>query len=405
MKFFNRGMIFKVTRKLFYENLYATEFDAEVLSQSEHDGKFFAVLDKTIFFPGGGGQPCDTGTINNIEVLEVFEQGDEIVHVLKDELKEKNVHCVLNWPRRFEFMQQHLGEHIFAGMLYNLHGLHTARMRIEGDNVSIDIDSPVELSVILEAEAAANEAVWKNLPVEVLYPSMEEIKERARKLPGEKSVPPIRIINIPGVDYVPCCGVHVAKTGEVGLIKITSFENHKGGTRIYLKSGAAAYRWLSSLYGEVRKAEAELVCGYEGINEKILNLKAQIKDLKAEGEKNLERFLKPVAENLIRESGGKIIKHVMTGSTQEEVKHLFKLITDSAPGLAVLLASRTSDGAFIMFGTDKANKNIDVRPAFKAAIKILEGKGGGSSFSAQGWGKNLEALDEALNEAQKILES
>ena len=304
-------------------------------------------------------------------------------------------------------MQQHLGEHIFAGMLYNLHQLHTARMRIEGDNVSIDIDTPVKESEIFEAEAAANEAVWRDIPVEVIYPSMDEVKNFARKLPPENAELPIRIVKIEGVDYVPCCGVHVSSTGQVGLIKITSFENHKGGTRIYLKCGAAAYRWLASLYGEVRKAESELVCGYEGINEKILNLKSQIKDLKAENEKTLEKFLRPLAEDLIKKAENKIVRYVMKDSTQDDVKHLFRLITEINHEAVALLACENSGGAFMMFGTNKENKSVDVRPAFKKAISILEGKGGGSSFSAQGFAdaKNIEKLDEALNEAVKEIRS
>ncbi len=391
------------TRKLYYEDLYAREFDAEVIDQYEHDGKFYVTLNQTLFYPSGGGQPYDTGTIDDIEILEVMEKGENIIHVLKQELTNKNVHGILNWDRRFELMQQHLGEHIFAGMLYNLHGLHTARMRIEGDNVSIDLDTPANESIIFEAEAAANEAIWKNIPVEIIYPTMDEVKALARKLPPANPVMPIRIVNIPGVDYVPCCGVHVSSTGQVGLIKITSYENHKGGTRIYLKSGRAAYRWVASVQNEVRKAEAELVCGYEGINEKILNLKSQLHDQKLYNEKTLERFLKPLAKKLITDSNNKIIKHVMKDSSQDEIKHLFKLITELNHDVIALLACENSEGVFIMFGTNKNNKAVDVRLAFKKAITMLDGKGGGSSFSAQGWGKNSQTLNDALDEAEKLL--
>ena len=409
-----------MTKKLYYDDLYAREFDAEVLNQYEHDGKFYVTLNQTLFYPGGGGQPCDLGFIEFVspsqgemsgtdrevvEVLEVIEDGENIIHVLNHELQNKNVHGVLNWDRRFELMQQHLGEHIFAGMLYNLHGLHTARMRIEGDNVSIDIDTQTDENVIFEAEAAANEAVWKDIPVEILYPSMDEVKANARKLPPEKSTQPIRIVKIQDVDYVPCCGVHVNSTGQVGLIKITSFENHKGGKRIYLKSGRAAYRWVKSVNDELRKAEAELVCGYEGINEKILSLKSQIHDLKTTNENNIERFLRPLAEDLIKNSNSKIIRHVMKDTTQDEVKILFRMITEINHDVVVLFASESSEGIFLMFGCNRENKKVDIRPAFRKAIEILEGKGGGSSFSAQGFCsvKNSEKLNYALDEAEKIL--
>ena len=356
-------------------------------------------MNQTLFYSGGGGQPCDLGSINGIEVLEVIEEGEEIIHIMKNEVKDKNVHGVLNFERRFELMQQHLGEHLFAGSLWTLHHLHTDRMRIEGDNVSIDTDKPADMNAILEAESAANESVWRDIPVEVIYPSMDEVREYARKLPPENAIMPIRIVKVEGVDYVPCCGLHVSSTGQVGLVKITSCENHKGGSRIYLKCGRAAYRWLASLYAEVRKAESELVCGYEGINEKILNLKSQIHDLKAHNDSTIDRLMKPIAENLIRNAENGIITHIMNGSDQEEIKHLFKLLTNENNGIVSLLAGINDSGVFLMIGTHKENKTVDVRPAFRKAIEILGGKGGGSSFCVQGYGSNVEALNTAVESA------
>ena len=300
-------------------------------------------------------------------------------------------------------MQQHLGEHLFAGCLYNLHQIHTARMRIEGDNVSIDTDKTVDIDSVLEAEYEANKAIWKNIPVEIIYPDWEEIKANARKLPPQNAEN-IRIVKVKGVDYVPCCGLHVNTTGQVGLIKITSIENHKGGSRIYLKCGNAAYRWLNSLYHEVRKAEAELVCGYDGINEKILVLKNQIHELKSLNESITEKFLKPIAENLINNSESineyKLVKYIMRDSNQDDVKKMFRILTENHNVIAVI-ACENSDGVFITIGTHKENKNIDIRNAFKTAINILDGKGGGSKFCAQGWGKNHkldEAIESAVNE-------
>ncbi|MBQ3345471.1 MAG: hypothetical protein IJG39_00070 [Synergistaceae bacterium] len=391
-----------MTARLYYDDLYAKEFDSELLSQSEHGGKYHIVLDRTLFYPGGGGQPCDLGTLSGVEVLEVIEHGDEIIHITNSPIEGRSVHGVLDWERRFELMQQHLGEHLFAGCLWNLHHIHTARMRIEGDNVSIDTDIPADINAILEAEAAANQAVWADIPVEVIYPDMAEIRELARKLPPENAIPPVRIVKVEGVDYVPCCGLHVSSTGQAGLVKVTSCENHKGGSRIYLKSGKAAYRWLSSVYHEVRRAEAELVCGYEGINDKIASLKSQIHSLKSQNEATVARFLKPLAESLIKDAeisaGHKIVSHIMNQSNQDEAKHLFRLITEDKDAVAVL-ACVNDDGVFLIIGTDRGNKNVDVRPAFRKAIEILEGKGGGSSFSAQGWGKNSQAVSEALDAA------
>ena len=391
-----------MTRKLYYEDLYAREFDAEVISQSEHDGKYHVILNQTMFYPSGGGQPCDLGTLNGIDVLDVHEQGHEIVHVLKSELTGTHIHGVIDWARRFEFMQQHLGEHLLAGCLYSLHEIHTARMRIEGENVSIDTDKPIALDAILEAERAANEAVWADIPVEVIYPGIEEVKACARKLPPENAELPIRIVKVAGVDYVPCCGLHVSSTGQVGLVKVTSVENHKGGSRIYLRCGSAAYRWLDDVYHVMRQAESELVCGYDGINEKIAVLKNQIRDLKAQNEATTERFMRPVAEELVRNAKTlgdyKLVVHVMHSSGQDDVKHMFRLLTEKHDVIAVL-AGENDEGVFLTFGTHKDNKNVDVRAAFRKAIMELEGKGGGSAFCAQGWGKKCDSLGRVLASA------
>ena len=397
-----------MTTKLYYEDLYAREFDAEIISQFEHDGKFHVVLNQTLFYPSGGGQPCDLGTLDGIDVLDVHEQGHEIVHVLKSELADTHVHGVIDWARRFELMQQHLGEHLLAGCLYSLHDIHTARMRIEGDNVSIDTDKPIAIDAILEAEHAANEAVWRDIPVEVIYPDIEEVKACARKLPPENAELPIRIVKVAGVDYVPCCGLHVSSTGQVGLVKVTSVENHKGGSRIYLRCGSAAYRWLDDVYHVMRKAESELVCGYDGINEKIAVLKGQIRDLKAQNEATTEKFMRPVADELANSAeslgGYKLVVHVMHSSGQEDVKHMFRLLTERHEVIA-LLAGENDEGVFLTFGTHKDNKNVDVRGAFRKAITALEGKGGGSSFCAQGWGKKTQELGQVLNDAASELKN
>ena len=399
---------FTMTRKLYYEDLYAREFDAEILSLTEHDGTFHIILNQTLFYPGGGGQPCDLGTLDGIDVLEVIETGQEIIHVLKSAPEHKTVHGVIDWTRRFELMQQHLGEHLLAGFLYSIHQIHTARMRIEGDNVSIDTDKPIDLTAILEAEEAANCAVWADIPVEVIYPDIEEVKACARKLPPENAELPIRIVKVHGVDYVPCCGVHVSSTGQVGLVKVTSVENHKGGSRIYLRCGSAAYRWISDVYAEVRKAEAELVCGYDGINDKIASLKSQIHTLKAQNDATTEHFLKPIAEKLVNDAESlgvyRLVKYVMD-SGQDEVKKMFKLLTDNHHDVIAVLAGANEDGVFLTFGTHKENKAVDVRGAFRKAITALDGRGGGSSFCAQGWGKKSDTLGQVLDEAVNELKN
>nr|MCR4817851.1 alanyl-tRNA editing protein [Fretibacterium sp.] len=362
-----------MTQKLYYEDLYQTEFDAEVLSQKEVEKGVQAVLDRTLFYPGGGGQPCDKGILGGRNVLEVFEEGEDIVHLLDGPLPEGAVHGVIDWNRRFELMQQHLGQHLLAAVLFSRFELRTSRMRIEGDDVSMDFDhTSVDEETVRQAEEEANEAVWQNIPVEILYPDFEEVKLHARKLPPKTSEP-IRIVRVGDIDYVPCCGLHVRNTGETGIIKVTSMENHKGGTRVHLRCGRAAYRWLDVVCREARKVQLELTCGPDGMFQRVLHLKEEIRELTSRNGELLDQAAASLAEGLLRhaEPIGKfvLVSHILAVTGPDEVKRLFHALTQQR-GVVALLAGIDSQGVSLLFGCHREDKGVDVRGAFKQAAEM-----------------------------------
>ncbi|MBQ9564745.1 MAG: hypothetical protein IJU98_04080 [Synergistaceae bacterium] len=404
-----------MTRKLYYEDLYQTEFDAAVLSQQERpqreepaEGGVRVTLDATLFYPGGGGQPCDLGTLGGRNVLDVVEEGDVVVHVLDGPLPEgeARVHGVIDWDRRFELMQQHLGQHLLAAVLHNRFDLHTNRMRIEGENVSMDFDGVhVEEGTVREAEAEANDVIYKNIPVKILYPNFEEVQLHARKLPPKTSEP-IRIVKVGDVDYVPCCGLHVRNTGEVGIIKVTALENHKGGTRVHLRCGRPAYRWLEVVCHEARQIQLELTCAPDRMFERVLFLKEEIRDLKARNEALLNRAAAGLAEELKgraeRVGDYSLVAHIMKDAGQDDIKRLFRALTEH-PGVVALLGSVNAEGVSLAFGCNRGDKKIDVRGAFQKAISMVGGKGGGAPFQAMGQGHDAGQIQAALDAAGEVL--
>ena len=249
----------KPTKRLFDEDAYLTEFEAEVLSCTETETGFETVFDQTAFFPEGGGQFPDKGTLNGIEVLDVREDKEGVIHHFTKTgfAPGEKVHGKIDWKQRFDFMQQHSGEHIFSGLAHSKFGANNVGFHLGYEETTIDLDVPLTEKDVLELELLANEAVYKNLPVEISYPSEEELVvlpyRSKKKLTGK-----IRIVTFPGYDICACCGTHVKRTGEIGIIKLTAFQNYKGGTRLFMLCGKRAFKDYQNKNSDVIKVTNSL---------------------------------------------------------------------------------------------------------------------------------------------------
>ena len=247
------------TKRLFDEDAYLTEFEAEVLSCTETENGFDMVFDQTAFFPEGGGQFPDKGTLNGIEVLDVQEDKEGLIHHFSriGFGPGDKVHGKIDWNQRFDFMQQHSGEHIFSGLAHSKFGANNVGFHLGYEETTIDLDVPLSEKDVLELELLANEAVYKNFPIEISYPSEEELAvlpyRSKKKLTGK-----IRIVTFPGYDICACCGTHVKRTGEIGIIKLTAFQNYKGGTRLFMLCGKRAFKDYQSKNGDVIKVTNSL---------------------------------------------------------------------------------------------------------------------------------------------------
>ncbi|HEX3040209.1 MAG TPA: alanyl-tRNA editing protein, partial [Caproiciproducens sp.] len=228
------------TEKLFYEDSYLRTFTAKVLECSKQDEHYAVVLNRTAFFPEGGGQPADIGVLNTVNVLDVQEHEGKIVHTTDRPLPVgMSVTGGINWPHRFDLMQQHSGEHIVSGIVHRLFGLENVGFHMGAKAVTVDFNGEISEDGLVLVESLSNTAIYRNLPIFAEYPSPEKLDSLEYRCKKELSGK-IRIVTVPEYDVCACCGTHVARTGEVGAIKLLSSQRYKGGTRVTLMIGGRA---------------------------------------------------------------------------------------------------------------------------------------------------------------------
>ncbi|MBO5122479.1 MAG: alanyl-tRNA editing protein, partial [Oscillospiraceae bacterium] len=240
------------TEKLYYHDPYLTTFTATVLSCEAAKGGYTVVLDRTAFYPEGGGQPADHGTLGGAAVTDVHEKGGVILHTCASPVEiGAEVTGEIDWERRFDHMQQHSGEHIISGILCADYACDNVGFHMGADTVTIDYNTDISWEQALAAEAKANAAIYADTPVVIEYPSpaeLEALDYRSKKeLTGQ-----VRIVTFPEADCCACCGTHVATAGQVGLIKVLSVQKFREGVRMEILCGKRALAYLSAVYDAAR---------------------------------------------------------------------------------------------------------------------------------------------------------
>lgn len=241
------------TRKLYYEDQDLVEFSAKVVACEECEKGFWVTLDATAFYPEGGGQACDVGALGGAKVTDVQERGEEVVHLCDQPLEVGSVVAgKVDYEKRFDLMQQHAGEHIICGIANRLYGCHNVGFHVGADTVTVDLDVFIPWEKLLEIETMANQAVFDDVALKCWFPSKEElptVEYRTKK----RLDWPVRIVEIPGYDTCACCGLHVKRTGQIGLIKLVSSVKFHQGVRIEMVCGKRALRWVQGVFEENRQ--------------------------------------------------------------------------------------------------------------------------------------------------------
>ncbi|MDO5518185.1 MAG: DHHA1 domain-containing protein [Clostridium sp.] len=400
---------------LYYENPYLRKFTAEITDVQEVNGKFRVTLDKTAFFPGGGGQHCDTGMIGDSKVIEVYEENEIVYHIVeKKPMKIHNVKCSIDRDRRTDGMCQHLGQHVLSGCFFDLFTANTFAIHLGADISTIDIKANLTEEQVREAEKLANKVIGDAIPVKSYVPTKAELKKIKTRRVLPKTNEEIRIVQIGDNDEIfdinACCGLHPTSTLDLRLIKIKKFYKHKEGTRIEFLAGARA---VEDSYSKDEFMAS--ICSYLNCNEKeaingIKNLNASLKEAN-ENNKSLNIALadyqvKELINSAQAVGSYKVIKNIFDKENLKYVSNLTSKLVE-APDTVVLFAIKSEDKANFIFACTKGSKEVKVNDVLKDSISLIDGKGGGSPFMAQGAGKNnanLEgAMDYAFNKIKEMI--
>lgn len=364
-------------RKLYYEDCHLERFSA-VVTDCVREGEHWLVrLDRTAFYPEGGGQACDLGTLGSVPVYDVQERGEDVVHFCGGALEVGAVvEGVVDYSRRFDLMQQHTGEHIVSGIINRRYGYHNVGFHMGADVITIDFDGAVPASALPEIEAEANGFVWKNLPVECFYPSQEELPHTRYR--SKRQLPwPVRIVRIPGADSCACCGVHVARTGEVGLVKLFSVMGLRGGSRIEMACGGRAMDMLNQAYDQNRQVSQAFSAKITEIGAAARKMNELLGAEKFRAAGLQRRIFGGIAEGY---AGSGDVLHFEPELDSVMIRELADGIADRITGTAAVFSG--GDGAG--YGFCLVTRQGDLRELCRRMTGSLGGRGGGKPGFQQG---------------------
>lgn len=394
--------------KLYYKDQYIKEFTAEVVDIKEKDSKFYVELDKTAFFPGGGGQFCDTGKIDNHDVIDVCEENGTIYHITTTKpIKIHKVKCLIDWEKREDGMNQHFGQHVLSGCFFKLFNANTVGFHLGREFSTVDINGFLTEEQVRKAEEYANEIIKNDIEVEFLTPERKQLKKLGlrRDLPNTNEQ--IRVVKIGNLDINACCGVHPKSTLSLRMIKIKKYEKCRNATRIEFLAGKRAVddslkndRYLTEICRYLSSTEKEAISGIKSLHNKLEEIIYTNKKLE---EKISKYQIKEMIEEADKIGEISLIKKIYEN---ENVKYISKMASKlvELDNVVALIALKNDDKSNFVFASSKNISNLNMSELIKDAITLVDGRGGGSQFLAQGGGKDNGNIESLLNYAQMKIE-
>ena len=374
------------TRRLYYEDVYTREFHGEVRECRKAEKGYQILLDQSAFYPEGGGQPCDLGTLNGIAVTDVQEEGGELIHYTEKPLEPGTaVEGQIDWERRFDLMQQHSGEHMVSGLVNSIYGYHNVGFHMGSDVITIDFSGVLTREQLMEIEEKTNRKIWENTPVKIFYPDEEERKSlpyRSKKeLEGK-----IRLVEFPGTDLCACCGTHVSHTGEIGMVKILGVENFREGVRVTMISGKRVLDYLNRINEQNSRISVKLSAKTEETAQAVERLWEENYRLKGQL-LHLEQELCRTEADRWEGAGSVLLFH--EGLDADGVRRMADAVMQKCAGCCAVF-SKSPDGTYkYAIG----EKDGDLRQFVKEMNQALDGRGGGRPFFAQG---SVKAEEEEI---------
>lgn len=365
------------TEKLYEADPACGEFTAVVQTCQPGAGGFLVSLDRTAFYPEGGGQPADQGTLDNVAVTDVHEKNGVVFHTCADFVEiGKQVTGRIDWNRRFDHMQQHSGEHILSGILCNHYHCDNVGFHLGADTVTIDYNADLTWEQVLAAEDAANAILWADVPVEVSYPHQEALAAldyRSKKaLTGQ-----VRIVTVPGADCCACCGTHVRRAGQVGLIKVLSCQKFREGVRLEILCGKRAMAHLSQVYQQNRGVAQRLSVKPLDTLAAVTRLETELAAAKGRVAELEEQVFAQLAQQ--KADAGDVVLF-QPPLRVDAVRRLADAVAQRCGGLAAVFAGEDTQFSYALVRADGA----DIAPLVKRLNTALQGRGGGRGGFAQG---------------------
>lgn len=375
------------TKKLYDIDAYQTSFEAKVVSCEKQEEGYAVILDQTLFFPEEGGQTPDEGNINGISVLDVQIKKDVITHYLEQPIEEGTfVQGEIDWKHRFFNMQQHSGEHLFSGLAYRKYGYKNVGFHLSNQIVTMDFDHVFTPEQLEEMEWEINQAIVANVEIKTGYPAKEELEnlEYRSKIEIDGDV---RIVEIPGYDICACCAPHVKHTGEIGVFKIQTVQNYKGGMRISFLCGFRAleeYRRKSQIISEL---SGILTTNQENLSEHVSKLKTQVQSLKTQLSNAKQLVMDAKIESVPAEQKDVVLFE--RDLDTPVVRTVVNKLVEAHEGVCGVFVGSDENGYSFIVGS----KTLDCKDIATKLRENLEARGGGSSQMIQG---SVSATEEDI---------
>ena len=367
-----------MTEKLFYQDSYTRDFQAKVIDCIKDGEYFYVVLNRTAFFPEGGGQYADTGYLNDVEVLDVQESEGVLYHKTEKPLEVGElVHGKIDWDLRFMKMQQHTGEHIVSGLITKHFGYQNVGFHLGSEDCTMDFNGDITREQLEEIEYSANRAVAQNLEIQVQYPTKEELEKisfRSKiEIEGQ-----IRIVTIPQYDVCACCAPHVKRTGEIGLIKLTNVQRYKGGVRITMLCGFRALSDYKQKAASTRSISVMLSAPENEIVQAVSTMKENLSAWKTKAIQLQREVLKYQVEQIPKEEN--IVVFFEDELENEDARYLMNMVLEKGKSFCAVLRKKDCE----CFQYTMGSQCIDLRSFIKAMHEEFEGRGGGKPEMVQG---------------------
>lgn len=365
------------TEKLFYQDTYLKTFTATVVDCQAGKQGYAIVLDRTCFYPEGGGQPGDQGTLNGVPVTDTHEKDGLVLHYTDAPMEVGTlVTGEIDWARRFDLMQQHSGEHMVSGVVHRIYGFDNVGFHMGADMITIDFSGILTEEQLLEVEREVNRRIWLDSEVKCWYPSPEELKDipyRSKKeLTGS-----VRIVEFPGADICACCGTHVRRTGEIGLVKLLTVQKFHSGVRVEMLAGGRAYEYLNDIVAQNRQVSQLLSAKVKETAKAVKNLAAELEEKKSQ----LFALESAQFEAKARELAGQgdvLVR--MDNLSPDGVRRCAIAVQETCGGRAAVFSGDDETGYKYAVG----QKDGDLRAWVKELNGALSGRGGGKPGFVQG---------------------